>query len=139
MEHGSLLGDVARFPEGVAEGPVQIQEARRVSRHRDFFYESQSDRRHASGFDFSGEQSHGPRADGSGGHQERQINARLADASRDFFDCRHETPGTAHQAETVVLLGQTPDDPLCFELPESLDRKHKVDVPERVCPVVGLV
>ena len=39
MEHRSLLGNIARFAEGVAEGPAQIQEARRVSRHPDFFHE----------------------------------------------------------------------------------------------------
>ena len=32
MEHCSLLGDIPRFAEGVAEGPVQIQEARRATR-----------------------------------------------------------------------------------------------------------
>jgi hypothetical protein len=96
MEHCSLLGDIARFAEGVAEGPVQIQEARRVCRNGYFFHESQTYRRHAPGFDFSGEQSHGPRADGSGGHQKSQIDTRLADAPRDFFDCRHERLGTPH-------------------------------------------
>jgi len=55
MEHGSLLGDMARFPEGVAEGPVQIQESRRACRHRDFFDERQSHRRDALAFDFPGE------------------------------------------------------------------------------------
>ena len=49
MEHGSLLGDVARFAQSVAEWPVQIQEARRVSRVSNFFHESQSDSRHAPG------------------------------------------------------------------------------------------
>lgn len=70
MEHCSLLCDIARFSQSVSEGPVEIQEARRVSRNCYFFHESQTYRRHAPGFDFSGEQSHGPRADGSGGHQE---------------------------------------------------------------------
>lgn len=80
MEHCSLLGDISRFPEGVAEGPVQIQEARHASRNGYFLHESQTYRRHAPGFDLSGEQFHGPRADGSGGHQERQVDIRLADA-----------------------------------------------------------
>ena len=51
MEHGSLLGDVAGFAQGVAEGPVQIQEARRTGRDGDFLHECQTDRRHAPGKD----------------------------------------------------------------------------------------
>jgi hypothetical protein len=72
MEHHSLLGDMARFAQGVAEGPVHIQEVRHVSRHRYFFHESQTCRRHAPGFDCPGEQSHGPRADGLGGCQKSE-------------------------------------------------------------------
>ena len=105
MQHGSLLGNVSRFSEGVAEGPMQIQEARRASRNGHFLHESQTDRRHPPGLDLSGEQSHGPRADGSAGHQKSQIDTRIADAPRDFFDRRHETPGASHQAETVMLFG----------------------------------
>ncbi len=89
MKHRSLLCDIARFTERVTEGPVQIQEARRMSRNGYFFHESQTYSRDAPRFDFSGKQSHGPRADGSGRHQKSQINARLADAPRDFFDRRH--------------------------------------------------
>ncbi len=96
MEHCLLLGDVARFAERVAEGPVQIQEARSASRNGYLFHERQTYRRHAPGFDFSGEQSHGPRADRSSGCQQSQIRARLADALRDFFDRRHELLGAAH-------------------------------------------
>ena len=96
MEHSALLGDMARFAQGVAKGPVHIHEARRMSRHGDFFHERQPDRRHALGFNGPGEQSHGPRADGSGGHQKRQINTRLADALRDFVDRRHEPLRTPH-------------------------------------------
>lgn len=96
MEHSSLLGDIARFAQRVAERPVQIQEARRAGRNRHFFDEGQTYRRHALGFDLPGEQPHGPRADGSGGHQQGQVNARLADAPRDFFDRRHELRRTAH-------------------------------------------
>ncbi len=116
MEHRSLLCDIARFAQGVAEWPVQIQEARRASRNCYFFHESQSHRRHAPGFDFSGEQSNGPRADGSGGHQKSQIDARLADALRDFFNRRHELFGTPHQTESVMILGQTPNDMLRLKL-----------------------
>ena len=70
-----MLVNIARFAEGVAKRPVQVQEARRVRRNGYFFHESQTYRRHALGFDFSGEQSHGPRADGSSGYQKSQIDA----------------------------------------------------------------
>jgi len=96
VEHGSLLREIARFAKGVAERPVQIQEAWRMSRNRHFFHESQSCGRHSAGFDFSCDQSHGPRADRSRRHQESQIDARLADAPRDFFDRRHKLFGTPH-------------------------------------------
>ncbi len=75
MEHCPLLGNIARFAEGVAKRPAQVQEARRVRRNCYFFHESQTYCRHAPGFDFSGEQFHGPRADGSGGYQKNQIDA----------------------------------------------------------------
>lgn len=105
MEHRSLLSDISRFTQGVAEGPVQVKEAWCVRRNRDFFYESQTYGRYAPGFDFPGQQSHGPRADWSGGDQQSQINTRLANSSRNLFDCRHQPPGTAHQTETIVILG----------------------------------
>ena len=139
MKHCSLLGDIARFTESVAEGPVQIQETRRASRNGYFFDQSQTYRRHAPGFNFSGEQSHGPRADGSGGHQQSQIDARPADAARDFFDRRHEPLGTTHQAKPIVIRGQMPDDLLGLKLAQALDRKHQVDAPKRIGSVVGLV
>ena len=116
MEHCSLLGYIARFAQGVAERPVQIQESRRVSRNGYFFHESQTYSRHAPRFDFSGKQSYGPRADRSGGHQKSQIDARLADALRDFFNRRHELFGTPHQTESVMILGQTPNDMLRLKL-----------------------
>src|SRR5437867_4381172 len=88
---------------------------------------------------FPRKQSHGPRADRSGGHQKRQIDPRLADAPRDLFHRRQQPPGAAHQAETVMIFGQTPDDVLGLELAQALDRKHQVDVPMRIGPVVGLM
>jgi hypothetical protein len=139
MEHRTLLDDISWFTQGVAKGPVQIQEMRRVSRNGPFLHESQSYRRHAAGFDFPCEQSHGPRADRSGGHQKSQIDVRLADAPCDFFDRGHKPRGAAHQAETVVILGQTSNDVLGLKLPQTLDRKYQVDVLELVRSVVGLV
>ena len=103
MQHGSLLVDIAWFSQGVPKGPVQIQETRRLSRDGYFFHESQRDCRHAIGFDFPCEQSHGPRTDRSGGDQQCQIDLRLTDAVRDFPNRRHEPLGTAHQAETIVI------------------------------------
>ncbi len=65
MKHGSLLGDIAWFAQGMAKGPVQIQETRRVGRNGYFFHKSQSYRRYSAGFDSPREQSSGPRADWS--------------------------------------------------------------------------
>lgn len=75
MEHRSLLGDISRFAEGVTEGPMQIQEAGSVRSNGDFFHQSQPYRRHARLASISlAKQSHGPCADGSGGHQKNQID-----------------------------------------------------------------
>jgi hypothetical protein len=78
MEHCSPRGDIARFVERVAEGRVQIQEAGRVSRDRYFFHESKTYRRHPPGFDFSGEQSRGPRAEEKAKQEQAQLNRQQA-------------------------------------------------------------
>lgn len=96
MKYSSLLGDVAGFAKRVAERPVEIQKTRRASRKRYLFHERQSYSRYTLRFDFLGEQSHGPRADGSSRDQQGQINIRLADAPRGFFDRRHEQLGAPH-------------------------------------------
>lgn len=124
MQYGSLLGYVARFAQSMAERPVQVQKTWRASCDSDFFYESQPYGCHTSGFYLSGEQSHGPRADGSSWYQQSQVHTRLADAPRSFLDRRHETFGTRHQSKTEVLLGEAPDDMLALQFAQALDRKH---------------
>ena len=57
-----------------------------MSGNRYFFHQSQSYCRHAPGFNFPGEQSNGPRADRSRGYKKSQVNIRLANAPRNFFD-----------------------------------------------------
>jgi hypothetical protein len=115
VEHGSLLSNIARFTQCMAKGPVQIEEAWRASCDRYFFHQSQSDCSHASCFDFSSEQSDGPRANRSSRYQESQISPRLANSLRDFFDRRHKTLGTAHQTETVMTVSQTANHLLGFK------------------------
>ena len=91
-----MLSDIAGFAEGVAEGPVQVQESRGPSRYCYFLDEGQGNGRHANSFNFSSKQSNGPRADWSGGHEEGQIDAGLVEGPGDFADRRHEAFGTAH-------------------------------------------
>ena len=81
LDHHAL-GDV----DGLQDADLVLE--RDVGRVADGV--GQRDRRHAPGFDFSREQSHGPRADGSGGHQESEVRSRVTDAARDFLDRRHE-------------------------------------------------
>ena len=116
MQHGSMLRHIARFAQGVAERPVQIQEARRMGGNRDFFHERQTNRCDAPGFDFSCEQPHGPRADRSSGHQQSQVNAGFAQTTRSLLDRRHKALGAAHQAKTVMFFGQPPNDFLGLKL-----------------------
>jgi hypothetical protein len=68
-----------------------------------------------------------------------EVNARLADALRDFFDGRYEPLDTVHQAESIVILGQAAADGLRLKLAQALHRKYQVDVPQGVGAVVGLV
>ena len=96
MENCPVLSDIAGLAEGVAEGPVQVQESRGPSRDCYFLDQGQGNSRDAHSFNFSSKQSNGPRAYRSGGHEEGQIDAGLADATGDFADRRHEAFGTAH-------------------------------------------
>ena len=128
MEYGSLLGDVAWFSQGVPKWPVQIQEARRPSRNGDLLHQSQCDGRHAGGFDFPCEQSHGPRAERSRRNEKHQIHAPVTNPPRDLFDRRNELPSAPHQTEPVVIVGHLSDDPFGLKFPETLDGKHQVDV-----------
>ena len=100
----------------MTKGPVQEEHPGRLDSNCQFAYQGERNGCYATGFNFTRKQSHGPRADGSGGYQKSQINVRLTDASRDFLDCRHEPLGTAHQAESVVILGQAADDMLRLKL-----------------------
>ncbi len=50
----------------------------------------------------------------------------------------HEPPGTPHQTETEVIVGKPPDHPLRLEFTQTLYGKYEVDVPKRICSVIGL-
>ncbi len=116
MQHRSLLGHVARFTEGMTERPAEIEETGSPRSYRDFPHERQPDRCHTNGFDLPSEQSHGPRANRSSGYQQRQIDVCRVDATRHILHGREQLLGAAHEAQTIVLLGQAPDHVLGLEL-----------------------
>src|SRR5262249_59537746 len=96
METWPVVGHIGGLAEGADEGPVQVQDSRGLSRDCYFLDQGQGNSRAAHSFNFSSKQSNGPRAYRSGGHEEGQIDAGLADATGDFADRRHEAFGTAH-------------------------------------------
>ncbi len=77
MQDGELLQAISRLAESMAKGPVQREHARRFDGDSQFAHQGKRDSGHAAGFDFTCEQSHGPRADRSGRHEQGEINVGL--------------------------------------------------------------
>jgi hypothetical protein len=75
MEHSPLLCNISGLTQSMTKGPMDIQKAWRVGGNSDFLHQRQANGSYASGFNFSCQQSHGPRADGSCRHEKNQINS----------------------------------------------------------------
>jgi hypothetical protein len=114
VENGALLGNVSRFAQGVPKRPVQVEHARRSRGLGDLLHECQRDRRHARRLDLSCEQSHGPRADGSGRNEEDQVHMRAGQAARDLSSGGDQRFRTSGEAEAKVLVCHPADDSLCL-------------------------
>jgi hypothetical protein len=112
VENGALLGDVSRLTQGVPKGPMQVEHARRSCCLGDLLDECKRDRRHARRLDLPCEQSHGPRADGSGRDEEHQVNVRLGQATRNLPSGGKQCFRTS--AEAKVLVCNLADDALCL-------------------------
>ena len=69
-----LLPDVARFAERMAEGPLDVDGARRLHFFGIFPHDRYPDGRDAGFFDLSLDQSHGLVADASGRGQQDHVN-----------------------------------------------------------------
>ena len=128
MENCALLGNVSRLAQGVPKGPVQIEHARRSRGICDLRNQCQRDRRHARRLDLSCEQSHGPRADGSGRNEEDQVNMRVGQAVRDLSSGGDQCFRTSAQAECKVLVCHPTDDALSLELTQALQGEDEIGI-----------
>ncbi len=72
-----MLPDVARFAERVAEGPLDVDGARRLHFFGIFPHDRYPDSRDAGFFDLSLDQSHGLVADASGRGQQDHVDGLL--------------------------------------------------------------
>ena len=139
MQNSALLGDIPRLTQGVPKGPVQVEHARRPRCLGDLLDECKTDRRHARRLDFSCQQSHGPRADGSGGDEEHEVNVRVGQSAADRPSGSEQRFRTPAKAESKVLVCNPTDDTLRFELTQALQREDEVDIAQGIRPVVGLM
>ncbi len=107
MENGELLQVVPRLTECMTKGPVQEEHARRFDRDSQFVHEGKRDRCDAAGFYFTREQSHGPRADRSGRHQQHEIDVGLRQERADLMAWEKQFMGIIGKAEAIVGFGDT--------------------------------
>jgi hypothetical protein len=128
VQNCALLGDVPRLTQGVPKGPVQVEHARRPRCLGNLLDERKTDRRHARRLDFSCQQSHGPRADRSGGDEEHEVNVRVGQPAPDRPSGGEQLFRTPAQAESKVLVCNPTDDTLCLELTQALQREDEVDI-----------
>ncbi len=76
-------------------------------------------------FHYSGKQSHGLMVKRSGGDTEEDVDTRPLDFPGYFrrqLGLKSRAPVHTPHAESVVGLGQLPDEPLLLQLPEPVDR-----------------
>ena len=107
MEDGELLQVVPGLAECVTKGPVQEEHAGRFDSDSQFVHEGKRDRCYAAGFYFTREQSHGPRADRSGRHQQNEIDVGLGQYSAELVAWEQQFMGIIGKAEAVVRFGDT--------------------------------
>jgi hypothetical protein len=116
VKDGALLIPVIGFTQRVPERPVEIEHARRLHQHGQFFYLRQRNRGHTTSLNLACQQSHGPRADRSGGYQDDEIDARLLQERANLAPRRQEVQGIKGKAKAVVGLGHTTNDAFRLQL-----------------------
>src|SRR5215469_7124384 len=77
MQHRVLLIALVRLAKCMSERPVEVEHTRCFHQHGQLPYQGKRNRCHPACFNFTCEQSHGPRTDRSGGDQDHQIDPRL--------------------------------------------------------------
>jgi len=107
VEDGELLQLVPGLAECVTKGPVQEEHAGRFDSDSQFVHEGKRDRCYAAGFYFTREQSHGPRADRSGRHQQNEIDVGLGQYSAELVAWEQQFVGIIGKTEAIVRFGDT--------------------------------
>lgn len=114
MQDGELLQAISRLAESMAKGPVQRKHARRFDGDSQLAHQGKRDSGHAAGFDFTCEQSHGPRTDWSGRHEQGEINVGLRQQRANLVTWREQFVGIVGEAKTIVRFGNMAHDSLRF-------------------------
>ena len=78
MQDGALLQAVPWLAKCMTKGPVQEEHPGRLDSNCQFAYQGERNGCHSAGFYFTRKQSHGPRTDGSGRHQQDEIDVSLS-------------------------------------------------------------
>jgi hypothetical protein len=119
MQNGVLLIALVRLAKRMPEGPVEREHTRRFDHHCQFPYQRQRNRCHAACLDFTRKQSHGPRADRSGGDQDHQVDLCLGKQSPNLTPRGLELLRILDKAKAVMGICYKTDDTSCFQFQQS--------------------
>jgi hypothetical protein len=120
MKDSALLIPVIGFTQGVPERPVEIEHARGLHQHGQFFYLRERNCGHTTRLNLACQQSHGPRADRSGGYQNGEIDARLRQERANRAPGCQEVQGITGKAKAVVDVGHAANDAFRLQLKQAL-------------------
>lgn len=120
MQDGALLLRTVGLAEGMAEGPAQIEHTRRPDQLGQFFDQPERDGGHATRLDLARQQSHGPRADRSGGDKQNEIDAVPGEQCADLASRPLQGQRVLRETEGVVLVGDATDDPFGLQFAQAL-------------------
>ena len=104
-----------------------------------FAHKGERDSCHATGFYFTREQSHGPCAYGSGGHQQDKIDVCLSQLSADLVAWEQQIVRIIDKTEAVVRFGDVAYDSLGLQLKQALQWEDQIEIARGISPVVMFV
>ena len=104
-----------------------------------FAYKGERDGCYAAGFYLASEQSHGPRADRSGGHQQDEIDVGLGQHGADLVAWEQQFMGIIGKAEAEMRISDAAQDALRLKLEQALQGEDQVKVARCISAVVVFV
>jgi len=104
MQHHVLLIALVRLAKCMSEGPVEVEHTRCFHQHGQLPYQGKRNRCHPACFNFTCEQSHGPRTDRSGGDQDHQIDSCLGKQFPNLASECKEITRVLDEAKAVVNI-----------------------------------